>query len=51
MQRPGRDLPPKLWKAQNGGCPVCHETITIDSGWDIRLVVPRSHGGDWLLEI
>jgi RNA-directed DNA polymerase len=45
MQRQGRRLPPKLWEAQKGLCPVCREPITTDSGWDIRLLVPRALGG------
>lgn len=45
MQRQGRRLPPKLWEAQKGICPVCREPITTESGWNIHLVVPRAHGG------
>lgn len=45
MQRQGRRLPPKLWEAQNGTCPVCQEPITTEGGWNIHLVVPRASGG------
>ncbi|MDL2410927.1 group II intron maturase-specific domain-containing protein [Rhizobium calliandrae] len=36
MQRQGRRLPPKLWEAQKGICPVCREPITTESGWNCR---------------
>ena len=45
MDRQGRDLPPKLWKAQGGTCPVCRERITVHSGWKIHHVAPHSLGG------
>jgi RNA-directed DNA polymerase len=45
MDRQGRKLPPKLWKAQGGVCPVCRELITVHSGWEIHHVVPRAHDG------
>jgi len=45
MQRQGRRLPPKLWEAQKGICPVCREPITTERGWNIHLVVPRALGG------
>jgi RNA-directed DNA polymerase len=45
MDRQGRNLPPKLWKAQGGICPVCREMITVNSGWEIHHVVPRGLGG------
>lgn len=45
MDRQGRNLAPKLWKAQNGICPICREHITVNTGWEIHHVVPRGLGG------
>jgi RNA-directed DNA polymerase len=45
MERQGRNLPPKLWKAQNGICPICSEPITVFSGWEIHHRTPRALGG------
>ena len=45
MQGQERRLPPKLWQAQDGKCPVCREPITKDIGWEIHHVVPRANGG------
>ncbi|MER9631085.1 group II intron reverse transcriptase/maturase [Mesorhizobium sp. M0296] len=45
MDRQGRNLAPKLWKAQGGICPICREYITVNTGWEIHHVVPRGLGG------
>jgi RNA-directed DNA polymerase len=34
-----------LWQKQNGKCPVCQQTITLESGWHTHHVTWRSKGG------
>jgi RNA-directed DNA polymerase len=35
----------RLWKAQEGLCPVCNQAITELTGWHNHHIVWRSHGG------
>jgi len=35
----------RLWKAQEGLCPVCNQAITELTGWHNHHLVWRSHGG------
>jgi RNA-directed DNA polymerase len=35
----------RLWKRQNGVCPVCRQTITQMTGWDNHHVIWRVYGG------
>jgi RNA-directed DNA polymerase len=35
----------RLWKAQEGLCPVCNQAITEVTGWHNHHIVWRSHGG------
>jgi RNA-directed DNA polymerase len=34
-----------LWQQQNGVCPVCHQKITQQTGWQNHHIVWRSKGG------
>jgi RNA-directed DNA polymerase len=34
-----------LWQRQNGKCPVCQQTITLESGWHTHHVTWRCKGG------
>lgn len=34
-----------LWKSQEGNCPVCHQKITKETGWNIHHVIYRVNGG------
>jgi len=36
----------RLWKEQDGLCPVCHQKITKLTGWHNHHIVRRTHGGD-----
>jgi RNA-directed DNA polymerase len=35
----------KLWWSQDKECPICHEKITEETGWNIHHVIPKSEGG------
>ena len=35
----------RLWREQRGKCPVCHEKITKESGWNIHHINFRVYGG------
>lgn len=41
----GRQQLIRLWKAQNGICPVCQQKITADTGWHNHHIEPRVYGG------
>jgi RNA-directed DNA polymerase len=41
----GRKQLIRLWKAQNGVCPVCQERITTETGWNNHHIKPRALGG------
>ena len=41
----GRRTLLRLWKEQNGLCPVCHQRITTLTGWHNHHIVWRTHGG------
>jgi len=34
-----------LWKAQNGLCPRCGQSITFETGWHIHHIIWKSKGG------
>lgn len=34
-----------LWKSQEGDCPVCHQKITKETGWNIHHIIYRVNGG------
>jgi len=34
-----------LWKAQNGLCPRCGQSITLETGWHIHHIIWKSKGG------
>jgi RNA-directed DNA polymerase len=35
----------RLWKEQEGLCPVCHQRLTKLTGWHNHHIVRRTHGG------
>jgi RNA-directed DNA polymerase len=35
-----------LWTRQRGICPVCHQPIVLETGWDNHHVIWRSKGGE-----
>ena len=35
----------RLWKAQNGDCPICKARITVETGWNNHHIKPRALGG------
>ena len=35
----------RLWKAQNGICPICQQKITKITGWNNHHILPRALGG------
>jgi RNA-directed DNA polymerase len=39
-----------LWLEQEGQCPVCRQTLTLDPGWHIHHLVWRSLGGEDLVD-
>jgi RNA-directed DNA polymerase len=46
----GRHQLSRLWKQQNGICPVCKLKITVETGWHNHHIVQRVHGGSDKLE-
>jgi RNA-directed DNA polymerase len=42
---PGKVKWLRLWWRQDKECPVCHEKITEETGWNIHHVTPKSEGG------
>jgi len=34
-----------VWFRQEGKCPICHQYITKDTGWETHHVIPRVEGG------
>lgn len=41
----GRKRMVGIWKSQKGKCPVCTQTITEDTGWEIHHIQYRVNGG------
>lgn len=41
----GRDELLRLWRSQNGLCPICHQKITKQTGWHSHHIVWRVFGG------
>lgn len=41
----GRKQLIRLWKDQNGMCPICQGSITIETGWNNHHIKPRALGG------
>ena len=40
----------KLWKSQNGTCPVCQQPVTSENGWQmskwhVHHITPKAEGG------
>lgn len=35
----------KLLKQQNGLCPQCQQSITVETGWNVHHIVPKAEGG------
>ena len=35
----------RLWRAQDGLCPICHQKITAETGWHNHHIIPRTGGG------
>jgi RNA-directed DNA polymerase len=35
-----------MWNKQKGICPVCKQSVTIETDWDVHHVIPKSKGGD-----
>jgi len=35
----------RLWKEQNGICPICKQKITMETGWHNHHIVQRVYGG------
>jgi 5-methylcytosine-specific restriction endonuclease McrA len=45
LRRERREPLVTLWKTQNGRCPVCHQKITRETGWQLHHIRYRVHGG------
>lgn len=45
LQNTNRSKLITLWKRQIGNCPICHQKITKETGWDIHHVIYRVNGG------
>lgn len=41
----GRQQLIRIWKSQQGDCPVCKQKITAESGWHLHHITPRILGG------
>src|SRR5205814_163319 len=41
----GKEWLHRLWKEQNGECPVCRQKITKSTGWHSHHILWRSKGG------
>jgi RNA-directed DNA polymerase len=41
----GKEWLHRLWKEQNGECPVCHQKITKSTGWHSHHILWKSKGG------
>jgi len=41
----GREKHIRLWKEQNGRCPICRQTITKETGWHVHHIIRRVDGG------
>jgi len=41
----GREKHVRLWKEQNGRCPICRQTITKETGWHVHHIIRRVDGG------
>jgi RNA-directed DNA polymerase len=41
----GRNQLIRLWKEQNGNCPICNQKITTETGWHNHHIKPRILGG------
>jgi RNA-directed DNA polymerase len=41
----GKSLLLRLWKEQNGVCPLCLQKVTKATGWHAHHIVWRSKGG------
>ena len=41
----GKEWLHRLWKEQNGECPVCHQKMTRRTGWHSHRILWRSKGG------
>ena len=35
-----------MWNKQKGKCPVCKQSVTIETDWDVHHVLPKNKGGD-----
>jgi RNA-directed DNA polymerase len=35
----------RLWRSQNGVCPICQDKIVQETGWEIHHIVARVNGG------
>jgi len=35
-----------MWNKQKGICPVCKQSVTTETDWDVHHVLPKSKGGD-----
>jgi RNA-directed DNA polymerase len=45
MGKRGKDKLRRLWLQQEGICPLCHQRITDNPGWEIHHIVRRVDGG------
>jgi RNA-directed DNA polymerase len=41
----GRGKLYRVWRRQDGRCPICQESITKNTPWDVRCIVKRTEGG------
>jgi len=41
----GREKHIRLWKEQEGRCPICRQTITKETGWHVHHIIRRVDGG------
>jgi len=41
----GKEKHIRLWKEQNGRCPICRQVITKETGWHVHHIIRRVDGG------
>lgn len=41
----GRSKLLRLWNSQGGICPICHQPITRESGWNVHHIISKVNGG------
>ena len=46
----GRKRLTAVWRRQKGRCPICEQSFSQETGWNIHHIVPKTHGGSDSLE-